>query len=219
MSQQPPSSKRASASAVASVRRGLALATEPSSDEAISQALGQRIKALRARSGLTLEQLSRRSGVSRAMLSTIERGEKSPTLPIIVRIAAGFGISLSTLLGAEPDPSSVAVIRAAHRIVFRDPETGFERWMLSPAHVDNGLEFVLHRLPAGCSTGLLPVYASPTEKYLTVHSGTLSVVVDDQRHVLQTGDAIYFQVQAPYRFLNEDPRMDCTYYMVIARKR
>ena len=47
----------------------------------------------------------------------------------------------------------------------------------------------------------------------------LSVVVDDQRHVLNTGDAIYFQVQAPYRFLNEDPRMDCTYYMVIARKR
>lgn len=188
-------------------------------DAEISLALGQRIKALRARSGLTLEQVSRQSGVSRAMLSTIERGEKSPTLPIIVRIAAGFGVSLSSLLGAEPDPSSVAVIRAGRRIAFRDPETGFERWMLSPAHVDNGVEFVLHHLPAGRSTGWLPAYSTPMEKYLAVSAGRLTVVVDEKPHVLETGDAIYFEVQAPYRFINEDPHTDCTYYMVIARKR
>lgn len=192
---------------------------ERPSDEAISAALGQRIKALRARSGLTLEQLAQQSGVSRAMLSTIERGEKSPTLPIIVRIASGFGISLSSLLGAEPDPSSVAVIRASQRLAFRDTETGFERWVLSPAHIDNGLEFVLHRLPPGRSTGVLPAYPAPTEKYLTVATGTLTVVVDDQPHVLNTGDAMYFEVRAPYRFVNDDARTTCTYYMVIARKR
>ncbi|MBY0469229.1 MAG: XRE family transcriptional regulator [Burkholderiaceae bacterium] len=210
---------RSSTASTARAQPGSIVPAALSSDVAISQALGQRIKALRARSGLTLEQLSRQSGVSRAMLSTIERGEKSPTLPIIVRIAAGFGISLSRLLGAEPDPSSVAVVRAEQRIAFRDPETGFERWMLSPAHVDNGVEFVLHRLPAGRSTGMLPASARPTEKYLTVASGTLTVVVDGQRQVLNTGDAIYFEVHAPYCFVNEDPRTDCTYYMVIARKR
>lgn len=192
---------------------------ERPSDDAVSAALGQRIKALRARSGLTLEQLSQQSGVSRAMLSTIERGEKSPTLPIIVRIAAGFGISLSSLLGAEPDPSSVAVIRASQRLAYRDPETGFERWVLSPAHIDNGMEFVLHRLPPGRSTGVLPAYAVPTEKYLAVGTGTLTVVVDEQSHVLNAGDAMYFEVKAPYRFINESARLACTYYMVIARKR
>jgi transcriptional regulator with XRE-family HTH domain len=200
-------------------KRESAVAAERPSDEAISAALGQRIKALRARSGLTLEQLSQQSGVSRAMLSTIERGEKSPTLPIMVRIAGGFGISLSSLLGAEPDQSSVAVIRASQRLAFRDPETGFERWVLSPAHIDNGLEFVLHRMPPGRSTGVLPAYPSPTEKYLTVTAGTLTVVVGDQPHVLNTGDAMYFEVKAPYRFVNEDTRTACTYYMVIARKR
>ena len=199
-------------------RKSAASGARPS-DDAVSAALGQRIKALRARSGLTLEQLSQQSGVSRAMLSTIERGEKSPTLPIIVRIAGGFGISLSSLLGAEPDPSSVAVIRAAQRLAFRDPETGFERWVLSPAHIDNGLEFVLHRLPPGSSTGLLPAYAAPTEKYLAVGSGTLTVVVDEQPHVLNAGDAMYFEVRAPYRLANENTRTACTYYMVIARKR
>lgn len=196
-----------------------AVPADRATDAAISLALGQRIRALRAGSGLTLEQLSQQSGVSRAMLSTIERGEKSPTLPIIVRIAAGFGVSLSSLLGAEPDPSNVAVIRAGQRIAFRDPETGFERWMLSPAHVDNGVEFVLHHLPAGRSTGWLPAYSTPMEKYLAVSAGRLTVVVDEQPHVLETGDALYFEVRAPYRFINEDPHTDCTYYMVIARKR
>jgi transcriptional regulator with XRE-family HTH domain len=192
---------------------------EHPSDESISIALGQRIKAMRAQSALTLEQLSKQSGVSRAMLSTIERGEKSPTLPIIVRIASGFGISLSSLLGAEPDPASVVVIRAAKRLTFRDAETGFERWVLSPAHIENGLEFVEHRLPPGSSTGTLPAYASPTEKYLTVSTGRLTVHVDEQRHELKAGDSMYFEVKSPYRFVNDDGRTACTYYMVIARKR
>jgi len=189
------------------------------SDAAISQALGQRIKALRARNRLTLEQLSQRSGVSRAMLSTIERGEKSPTLPIIVRIAAGFGLTLSSLLGAEPDPSHVAIIRAAQRLSFRDPQTGFERWVLSPTHVDDGLEFVLHRLPPGRSTGPLPAYTGSTQKYLAVNTGTLTVLLDGQPHVLEAGDAMYFDVKAPYHFVNENQRTECLYYMVIARKR
>ena len=214
MTSQPPR-RRAHA-------RAVPVATAPAeapSDAAISEALGQRIKALRARNGLTLEQLSQRSGVSRAMLSTIERGEKSPTLPILVRIAAGFGLTLSHLLGAEPDPSHVTIIRAAQRLSFRDPETGFERWVLSPAHVDDGLEFVLHRLPPGRSTGALPAYPGATQKYIAVSTGTLTVLLDDQPHVLAAGDAMYFDVKAPYHFVNEDPAVECLYYMVIARKR
>ena len=50
-------------------------------------------------------------------------------------------------------------------------------------------------------------------------AGTLTVVVDEQPHVLNAGDAMYFEVSAPYRFVNEDARVACTYYMVIARKR
>ena len=86
----------------------------------ISAKLGMRIKALRIEAHLTLEDLSGRSSVSRAMLSKVERGEKSPTLPVIVRIAGGLGLPLSALLGAEPDLADVAVIRASERLAFRD---------------------------------------------------------------------------------------------------
>jgi transcriptional regulator with XRE-family HTH domain len=190
-----------------------------SSDHDISAALGARVKALRVQRQLTLEELSQLSSVSRAMLSKVERGEKSPTLPVVVRIAGGFGISLSALLGAEPDQSDVAVIRASERLSFRDAETGFERWVLSPAHLDNGVEFVLHRIPPGRSTGVLPPYSVPTEKYLAVSEGQLTVYVDNKPHVLKTGDSMYFDVKSPYRFVNEDGRIACSYYMTIVRKR
>lgn len=188
-------------------------------DEDISAALGARIKTLRMEAKLTLEDLSHRSGVSRAMLSKVERGEKSPTLPIIVRIAAGFGRSLSELLGAQPDLADVAVIRASERLSYRDPETGFERWVLSPAHLDNGVEFVLHRIPPGRSTGVLPPYSAPTEKYIAVSEGNLTVYVDERPYVLKAGDSMYFEVKSPYRFVNNDGHLACTYYMTIVRKR
>lgn len=217
-------SKPAARAAPSSIDRGAAplarrAAAVVPSDESISQALGQRIKDLRARTKLTLEELARRSGVSRSMLSTIERGEKSPTLPIIVRIASGFGVSLSKLLGAEPDCASVSVIRAGEHLAFRDPESGFERLVLSPEHLDNGVEFVRHRLPPGRSTGVLPPYAAPTEKYLVVTEGQLTAYVDDRPHVLRAGDSMYFEVKSPYRFVNDDGRTACTYFMVITRRR
>lgn len=188
-------------------------------DDAVSHALGQRVRTLRQAQSLTLEQLAQRSGVSRAMLSTVERGEKSPTLPIVVRIATGLGVTMTRLLGAEPDEADVSVIRAAERLTFRDPVTGFERSVLSPTHLDNGVEFVEHRLPPGRSTGVLPPYAVPTEKYLVVTEGQLTVYVDDKPHVLRAGDSMYFEVKGPYRFANEDGRLACAYLMVIVRKR
>lgn len=187
------------------------------SDQAVA-AMAARIRQLRAHTGLTLEQLAQRSGVSRAMLSKVERGEKSPTLPVIVRIAGGFNMSLSSFLGAEPDPSDVAIIRAAKRLTFKDPETGFERAVLSPAHLDNGVEVVLHRIPPGQSSGVLPAYSVPTEKYLVVHEGRLTVFVDGKPHQLAAGDSMYFEVKGPYSLANEGD-VACAYYMVIVRKR
>jgi len=187
------------------------------SDQAVA-ALAARIKQLRSQTNMTLEQLATQSGVSRAMLSKVERGEKSPTLGVLVRIAGGFNMSLTSFLGGEPDASDVAVIRAAKRLSFKDPETGFERAVLSPAHLDNGVEVVLHRIPPGKSSGVLPAYSAPTEKYLVVHEGQLTVFVDGKPHVLHAGDSMYFEVKGPYSFLNEG-QVPCAYYMVIVRKR
>jgi len=187
-------------------------------DDAIIVEVGSRVKRLRTQAGLTLEEFATQSGVSRAMLSKVERGEKSPTLAIIVRIAKGLNVSMSTLMGAEPDPALVAVIRRANRLAFKDPETGFERHNLSPTHLDNDLEFLLHRIPPGESSGELPPYKVPTEKYLVVHEGQLTVRTGEANYVLGTGDSFYFDVRESYRFINAG-KVPCAYYLVIRRRR
>jgi transcriptional regulator with XRE-family HTH domain len=180
--------------------------------------VGGRLKQLRTRAGLTLEELCVASGVSRAMLSNVERGEKSPTLTILVRIAAGLGVSLSTLMGAEPTAPDATVTRGNRRLTFKDPETGFERQILSPNHVENGVELLLHCIPPGQSSGTLPPYNVPTEKLLVVHEGQLTVCIGDRRYDLKTGDSFYFEVREPYRFVNEG-RTGCAYYLVIVQPR
>ena len=187
-------------------------------DDAIIVEVGSRVKRLRTQAGLTLEEFAAQSGVSRAMLSKVERGEKSPTLAIIVRIAKGLNVSMSTLMGAEPDAAQVSVIRRASRLAFKDPESGFERHNLSPTHLDNDLEFLLHRIPPGESSGELPPYKVPTEKYLVVHEGQLTVQTGEANYVLEAGDSFYFDVRDPYRFVNAG-KTPCSYYLVIRRRR
>lgn len=180
--------------------------------------LGDQIKLFRTKASMTLEDLALKSGVSRAMLSKVERGEKSPTLSIITRIARGLEVSLSTLIGAEPDPTEIVVVRKSQCLVFRDAETGFERHLLSPTHLHNGIELLLHKIPAGKTSGALPAYPTLTEKYVAVLKGRLTVVIGERSFVLDAGDALYFEVREAYQFRNEGGA-ECQYHLIIFRPR
>src|SRR5580698_762062 len=99
----------------------------------VGRAFGDRVRSLREQADLTLDQLSKLSVVSRAMLYQVERGEKSPTIGIAKRIAHALGASFSALVGDEGAPRrTFAIVRKDQRQVFRDAETGFERYLLSP---------------------------------------------------------------------------------------
>ena len=80
--------------------------------EAISRHLGGRVKALRGERGWSLEALAAASGVSRSMLSQIEREQANPTLAVTLRIAQAFGMNLGDLLEMPGASSAVSVIRA-----------------------------------------------------------------------------------------------------------
>ena len=95
-------------------------------DDVSSGRLGERVRALRRERGWTLKLLAERSGVSRAMISKLERGEKNPTLVVGARLAKGLGVSLSQLVGIE-ERKEIVVVPRERRMVMRDPETGFER--------------------------------------------------------------------------------------------
>jgi transcriptional regulator with XRE-family HTH domain len=180
--------------------------------DASFEALGPRIKTIRTERGMTLRDLEVASKVSRAMISKVERGEKSPTFRVLVAIAKGFGVSTSRLIGATPSSRITELTRKAKRVSFRDSETGFERHLLSPDHPDHRFELVMHVMPPGQSTGELPVYENPTDKYIVIEEGEIQLRIGAEVFELSKGDSIYFFLNRPYGFTNVSKKL-CRYYI------
>ena len=186
-----------------------------SADELLSN-LGTRLRALRRTRGLTLEMLAQRAQVSRAMISKIERGEKMPTVGILVRVATGLNVSLSALLGEQAPSAAIQLQRADRRSRFRDPSTGFEREaVFSPADGDD-VELVRHVLPGFQTTGLLSPYPVPTRKLIFSPSGPLIVEIGGETYRMGPGDALRFDVASAYSFSNPEATL-VSYYLFMSR--
>jgi transcriptional regulator with XRE-family HTH domain len=179
-----------------------------------SEQLGKRVKELRGRRGLTLEALAERSGVSRAMISKLERGEKNPTLVVAAKLAGGLGVTLSQLVGME-ERREVAVVPKEGRMVMRDPETGFERQLLSPTFVGRDLEFARNTIPEGSTSGEFPPHRKGVVECVVVERGRLRATLSGEEHLLTEGDAAYFEADIPHRFDNAGEG-ECSYYLVIS---
>ena len=178
--------------------------------------LGGRVRELRRRRSLTLEELAERSGVSRAMISKLERGEKNPTLVVAAKVAEGLEVSLSQLVGVEKRRQIVVVPRE-RRMIMRDPGTGFERQLLSPSFGGRGIEFIKNVVPGGSSSGEFPPHRRGVEEYVVVERGRLRAILGGEEYLLEEGDALYFEADVPHRFDNAGEEV-CSYYLVIESK-
>jgi transcriptional regulator with XRE-family HTH domain len=175
--------------------------------EAVSSGrLGERVKELRRARGLTLDGLAELSGVSRAMISKLERGEKNPTLVV----------TLSRLAGME-ERREVVIVPKERRMIMRDPETGFERQLLSPNSIGLGVEFIINKIPRGSTSGEFPPHRKGVEEQILVERGTLKATLAGEEYLLGEGDALYFEADLPHRFDNAGDD-ECTYYLVISSR-
>lgn len=155
--------------------------------------IGNRIRQLRADQRLSLDALAQRSGISRSMLSEIERDAKSPTLRTLSQLASGLGVTISELLTQEA--REPAVDRQAERIVERDPATGVEFEVLAPDWRAEGVGILLVRLPRDQSTGSLGPHPLRTREHVYVLSGGLGARIDGQEFIMGPGDAMTIEAK------------------------
>ena len=174
-------------------------------------AIGRRLRALRQRRQLSLEALAERSGVSVSMLSTVERGQKVPSILVMGQIATALDTSIGRLVG-EAVPRAI-VMRAADQRVMKDP-AGIERRGLSP--VLPGIEFELIRmtLPPGVDAGTFPPHRAGSREYLAVETGTLTLTLDGTEYRLDAGDSIYHDGDCEHGYRN-DANTPCIYYLAM----
>ena len=174
--------------------------------------LGGRVRVERTRRRLSLEALAERSGVSRSMLSAVERGDKVPTVLVLDRIATGLGTSIARLLGEERR-ARVVLLRADAQDVARDPD-GWERRILSPVLPDVEFEFMRTTIPPGVDAGVFAPHAPGSREYVAVERGTLRLTLDGAVHDLRAGDSIYYDGDCAHGFANRG-RTPCVYYLAM----
>jgi transcriptional regulator with XRE-family HTH domain len=166
-------------------------------------AIGPRVKALREAMDLSLRDLAERSGVSAPMLSQVERGETSPTLTVAERIAAGLDLTLSQLLRLD-EGAHVVVIRGGER---RTRERrGHRTEELTPPLPGQRADVSVHSLSPGAATGRPgdpPLHEPGARETAVVLSGSVALLIDDERHDLEAGDSVTFDADLPHHFSNE----------------
>ncbi|MBX3501010.1 MAG: helix-turn-helix transcriptional regulator [Alphaproteobacteria bacterium] len=175
-------------------------------DASLDQRIATRLRDLRAMRGLTLDALAERSGVSRSMISVIERGESSPTAALLEKLAAGLGVSLASLFD-PPAPSGDPVARRAEQPQWRDPASGYVRRNVSPAGVASPIQIVEVEFPAGAHVAFdSGARDTRVHQQVWVLDGAVEVSVGDERHQLRAGDCFAFVLDRPTAFRNRSRR-------------
>ena len=169
--------------------------------DAVSGRLGGRVKQLRTERGWSLEALATASGVSRSMLSQIEREQANPTLAVTFRIARAFEMSLADLVETPGATTSINVIRANDRAHRYRSDKDCQIRTLSPLNLEKDVEFYEVQLQAGGALRSAAHYEG-TREFLTVQKGRVRVESAGDSEVLERGDSVSYRADVPHAIVN-----------------
>ena len=180
----------------------------------LSDRIAQNVRELRATRGLSLDELATHCGVSRSMISLIERGESSPTAVVLEKLATGLGVALASLFeapGAEPAPVS----RLADQLLWRDPASGYVRRNVSPPGFASPIQLVEVAFPAGARVSYETAARAPrVHQQVWVLEGSIAIALGDERHRLNAGDCLAMVLDRPMSYHNPT-RKPARYAVVI----
>ncbi len=180
--------------------------------------LSARLKAERDARGWSLAELAGRAGVSKAMISKLERGESSPTAALLGRLSGAFGLTLSQLM-ARAEASVRPLARRSEQASWRDPATGFTRRTLTPASGEaTALELVWGELPPGAAIAYpASAFTFIQDQQIVVIQGALSFTQGSAVHDLGQGDCLRLGPPADCEFRNAG-RATCRYIVAVLRR-
>ena len=174
----------------------------PDGSEPLDRRIAQQVRQLRAAAGLSLEALAERSGVSRSMISLIERGESSATAVLLERLATALEVPLATLFAA-PGPAPAPVARRADQLSWRDPASGYLRRNLSPSGFHSPIQLVEVEFPPGARVAFESgARGGRVHQQVWVLAGAIAVTVGEACYELRTGDCLAFVLDRPTSFAN-----------------
>ena len=181
----------------------------------LDRVVARRLKCLRQERGLTLDALADLSGVSRAMISRIERGEASPTAALLARLCGALKLSMSSFF--EAAETSEPLARAADQPLWTDPETGYLRRSVSPPNTGSRVDLVEVLFPPGRRIDFPPHPAAEgMMQHLWLIDGALTVSDGETVYDLGPGDCLFMPIARAHAFENRSDAV--ARYAVIIEK-
>jgi transcriptional regulator with XRE-family HTH domain len=183
----------------------------------VDRRIAARVHELRAARSLSLDALAKKSGVSRSMISLIERGESSPTAVVLDKLATGLGVTMASIFEAPAAASRAAsgpIARRADQPEWRDPASGYLRRNVSPHGVPQPMQIVEVHFPAGARVAFeIGARHARVHQQVWVLKGALNITMGTKRHRLGEGDCLAMELDRPTMFYN--PTRKTTRYAVV----
>ena len=165
----------------------------------MDQDIGERLKAIRTRLGVSQRQLARVAGVANATISQIEAGRLNPTVSLLKKVLDGIPISLAEFFADSDLPADRIFYRADELTEIADGGVSYRQ--VGTRLADRALQLLKERYEPGAGTGRHALTHAGEECGIIL-SGRLKVTVGDQAAVLRAGDAYYFDSTRPHHFHN-----------------
>lgn len=159
--------------------------------------LGQRLRALRTRAGLSQRALAKKAKVTNATISLVESGKMNPSVGALHRILDGIPISLSEFFAYEPEPEQT-VFYAAEELT-EIGKGGVSLRQVGANLFGRAIMMLRETYAVGADTGRV-LYGHEGEECGVVVSGRIEITVDEERKILGPGDAYYFDSRKAHRF-------------------
>ncbi|RRZ90254.1 helix-turn-helix domain-containing protein [Erwinia sp. 198] len=161
---------------------------------------GRILRALRLARGWSLTEAAAQTGVSKAMLGQVERGESSPTVATLWKIATGFNVPFSHFI-ADPAPES-AFLRSVETDRWRQQRTTMQASPLFPFDRQLGFDMLVVEMAAGALSESSSHERGVIE-HVVVIEGELRLATGAQWHTLKAGEGLRFQADAPHSYRND----------------
>ena len=164
--------------------------------------VGATLQKMRLERGLTLEDLSRAAGVSKSMLSQIEREKANPTIAVAWRLANALGVSIGELLSAETRPTEAIHLLEAHELpTLPGDHAGYVLRILGPMELAGKFEWYELTLAVGGILASSP-HDPGVSEHLTLLQGSMELEVGGETKRLKTGATARYAADRPHSIRN-----------------
>jgi len=185
----------------------------------LNRYIAERVRGFRSEQGLSLDALASKSGVSRSMISLIERGESSPTAVVLEKLATGLGVTLPSLFDSAASAARASQSPVAQRDEqpqWRDPDSGYVRRNVSPPGMRQPMQIAEINFPPGARV-TFETWLRDMNVYqqVWVLEGAIDISLGLERYQLREGDCLAMQLDRPIMFHNPT-RRTTRYAIVIA---